>query len=292
MRRKSLPSQTADQSEEEKLIEELAGLTDISMKREALGLCRRFLRLELVSPEGFSQVARVIGMFGTKARWALRLEAVLVRQPPRVRPVLQGTMLYFYAGFGDWKNALRFASTRDDLLPHEIAFAIEAFARAGRTREVLLLGLRIKRWVEEIEDEPHQFDGHYHELQFLLYGLGIFKTQACYVEDRRFCKAEREDAILDWSAIYVDHPLGPASWYNATDLALCMMLETVDRRIRIIEETGKWKADDTALSLPGNQEKLNAEMLTRFNRCRRALERLVPEKRRKELGMDRPSWDI
>ena len=292
MNREPSPRLSDALSEEQQLIEELAGLTDISMKREALALCRRLLRRNGISPEGFSAVVRVIGMFGSMARWALRLEAALARQSARTRRALQGIMLCFYASFNDWENALRFASLRRDLRPDELAFAIETFAHTGRSREVLLLGRRIERWVEEIEDEPHKPDGYYHELQFLLYGLGLFKTQACYAEDRRFCEAEREDAILDWSAIYAHHPLGPAAWNNATDLALCMMLETVNRRIKIIEEIGKRKADATALSLPGNQKKLNAEMLTRFNRCRRTLDQLVPEKRRKELGMDRPSWDI
>ena len=262
------------------------------MKREALGLCRRLLRLERISPDGFHEVVRVIGMFGTKARWAPQLEATFLRQPARIRTAMQGIMLCFYAGFGDWKNAVRFASTHHDLLPHEITLAIEAFARAGRTREVLVLGRRVERWVEEIDREPHRFKVCDDGFQFWLYALGIFKTQACYPKDRRFCESAREDAILDWSAIYVDHPLGPAAWYNATDLTLCMVLEKVNRRIKIIEETAKRKTDATALSLPGNQEGLNAEMLARFNRCRRALEQLVPEKRRKELGMDRPSWDI
>ena len=292
MRRKSLPSRTETQSEEEKLIEKLGGLTDLSMRRDALGLCRRFLRLEVVSPEGFFQVVRVIGMFGTKACWAPRLEEALAQQSARIRRALQGTMLCFYAVSGDWANALRFASTRRDLLPHEIAFAIEVFERAGRNREVLLLGRRIERWVEKIEGEPHGLDGFAHELQFLLYGLGIFKTQACHAQDKYSGEEARDEAVSAWWAIDTDHPLGPAASYNAIDLTLCVALENVNRRIRIIEETGSRKSHDTALSLPGNQEKLNAEMLTRFNRCRRALEQLVPEKRRKELGMDRPSWDI
>jgi hypothetical protein len=47
----------------------------------------------------------------------------------------------------------------------------------------------------------------------------------------------------------------------------------------------------TALSLPGNQEKLTARTLARFIRQRRILERLVPEKRRKTLGMAKPLYE-
>jgi hypothetical protein len=46
----------------------------------------------------------------------------------------------------------------------------------------------------------------------------------------------------------------------------------------------------TGLSLPGNQEKLTARTLARFIRQRRILERLVPEKRRKALGMAKPLY--
>ena len=134
--RESSPRLSVILSEEQKLTEQLAGFTDISMKREALGLCRRFLSRKWISPDGFSEVVRVIGMFGIQARWAPRLEAAVARQSSRIRRALQGTMLFFYGARCDWKNALRFASMRSDLLPHEIAFAIEAFAHAGRTREL------------------------------------------------------------------------------------------------------------------------------------------------------------
>lgn len=270
------------------MIEELAGHTNISMQTEALDLCSRFLRRKWISPDGFNEVMRVIGMFGTKKRWASRLEAALARQSAKIRRALQGTMLTFYGGFDDWQNALRFASMRRDLLPHEIAFAIEAFARAGRVREVRRLGMRIERWVEEIDGNPRWREGKSYELDFLLFGLGLYKSHACYAKDSYARELAREDALLDWSAVYVNHPLGPAAGYNAIDLRLCMVLEKVNWRILCIEEESKWQADNTALSLPGNQEGLNAQMLARLNRCRRALERLVPEKRRKELGMDRP----
>ena len=120
--------------EEQKLIAELTGHTEISMKREALALCRRFLRGKWSSPEGFFEVVRVIGMFGSKRRWAPQLEAALSRQSASVQRGLQGTMLMFYAGFDDWEKALRYASMRRDLLPHEIAFSIEAFENVQARR--------------------------------------------------------------------------------------------------------------------------------------------------------------
>jgi hypothetical protein len=288
MNRESSPRLSAILSEEQKLTQELAGLTEISMQAEALVLCRRFLCRRWVSPDGFHEVMRVIGMFGSKKRWASRLEAAFARQSARIRRVLEGTMLFFYAGFGDWRNALRFASMRNDLLPHEIALAIEAFARAGRVREVRRLGMRIERWVERIDSSRRPRHAQY-ELGFLLYGLGIYKTQGCYAKEAWLRELGREEALSHWSAVFVGHSLGPAAGYNAIDLLLCMVLEKVNRRISRIREVDGVDFDSTALSLPGNQEKLNAEMLARFNRCRRALERLVPEKRRKELGMDRPS---
>ncbi len=63
--------------EEQKLITELMGHTDISMKREALALCSRFLGRKWISSEGFDEVVRVIGMFGSKKRRASRLEAAI-----------------------------------------------------------------------------------------------------------------------------------------------------------------------------------------------------------------------
>ena len=288
MNQESSPRLSETLSEEQKLTVELAGFTNISMKTEALGLCRCFLRRKWISPDGFAEVVRVIGMFGIQTRWAPRMEAAVARQSARIRRALQGTMLFFYGARCDWKNALRFASMRHDLLPHEIAFAIEVFARAGRVREVRRLGMRIDRWIDQIYSKRRAVDAIY-DLGFLWYGIGIYKTLDFYAKEGWPREEAREDAIRSWSAVPADHPLGPASGYNAIDLRLCMTLEKVNDRIKYIEDMGRGKFSDTELSLPGNQEKLNAQMLARFNRCRRALKRLVPEKRRKELGMDCPT---
>jgi len=294
MNRKSAQRPSDTLSEEQKLIEELIGHTDISMQREALALCSRFLRRKWISPEGFDEVVRVIGMFGSKKRWASRLEAAIARQSARIRRAMQGTMLVFYAASNDWENALRFASTRRDLLSDEIAFAIDVFARVGRAREVRCLGLRIERWVERIDSNPDLQHAQPHELDWLLFGLGVFK--AFFAHKNRddglawfFAEGPRGEAILNWKAGSLTHPIGQCANYRAIDLELCMVLEHIRHKIRCVEEIRRHEIDDTALALPGNQDGIYAEMLTRFNRYRRALERLVSEKRRKELGMDRPS---
>lgn len=283
--RESLPG-----DEGRKLIDELTGLTDTSMKRQALALCRRFLRVKWCLAEGFIEVVRVIGMFGSRSRWAPRLEATLVRQSARMRKALQGTMLTFYAGFHDWENALRYASMRRDLHPHEIAFSIEAFARAGRFREVRRLGKRIDRWIDAIIFSRRPRNSMY-ELGFLYYGFGFFKAHGYEVEEPWLRESGRGEAVSNWNCVATDHPLGSAAASNSSDLLLCVALENVKRRIQCIENACSGKFGSTALSLPGNQEKLTARTLARFIRQRRILERLVPEKRRKALGMAKPLYE-
>ena len=285
MCRQRLPS-----GEEEKLIEELNGHTDISMKREALALCRRFLRGKWSSPEGFCEVIRVIGMFGSRSRWAPRLDAALAWQPARMRKALQGTMLTFYANSGDWDNAMRYASMRRDLLPHEIVFSIEAFARAGRLREVRLLGKRIDRRIDEIVVCRCPRNSMY-ELGFLYYGFGFFKAHGYEVNEPWLRERGRQEAASNWNCVAPDHPLGPAAALNSSDLLLCVALENIKSRIRCFEQAGSGKFDSTAVSLPGNKQKLTTQTLAHFNRQRSILERLVPEKRRKALGMAKPLYD-
>ena len=286
MNQESSPRQPGRLSDKEKLIEELEGFTDMSVKTEALELCRRYLRRKRVSPEGFQEVMRVIGMFGSQKRWAPRLEAALGRQSARIRRALQGTMLTFYGGFGDWQNALRFASLRRDLTPHEIALAIEAFVVAGRIDKVHRLGKRVERWIDAIIYKGWGGDGAAYALRFLWYALGLYEAHG-YDPKRR--KRGRELAVESWNVVELHHAVGPEAGYNSIDMLLCLALENVNSRIAEVERMKTRLSDETSLSLPGNQEGLNAQMLARFNRCRRALERLVPEKRRKELGVDRPS---
>lgn len=291
MQKRDLMSrETVPGDEERKLIDELTGLTDISMKRQALALCRRFLRVKWSSSEGFFEVVRVIGMFGSRSRWAPRLEVALVRQSARMRKALQGTMLTFYVSSGDWDNAVRYASMRRDLLPHEIAFSIEAFARAGRLREVRLLGKRIDRWIDAIILASRPRHSMY-ELGFLYYGFGFFKAHGYEVEEPWLRESARGEAVTNWNCVAPDHPLGSAAASNSSDLLLFMALENVKSRIQSIEHACSGKFVSTGLSLPGNQEKLTARTLARFVRQRRILERLVPEKRRKALGMAKPLYD-
>ena len=286
--------------EEELLLKELDGFTDMSMQSDALEVCSRILRLKRISAGGIEAVVRVVGMFGTKKPWAPRIEVALARQSAKTRRDLREIMLCFYATFGDTKNALRFASTRRGLLPHELAFSIETFADAGRLREVRRLGLRIQRLVDRIDrgkKHPRLGTPLADELDYLLFGLGVFKA-FCAHKDRDddlewfFAERHREDAITDWAAIAFDHPLGANAHYRAIELRLCIVLERIKHQIRCVEHARNRKEDDTVLSLPGNQDGLYAEMLERFIRYRRTLERLVPEKNRKELGMDRAPLNI
>ena len=288
MNRKSAPRPSDTLSEEQKLIEELIGHTDISMQREALALCSRFLRNKRISPEGFAEVVRVIGMFGKQARWVPRIEAAVARQSARIRRAMQGTMLVFYAASNDWENALRFASTRRDLRPREIAFAIEVFARVGRAREVRCLGLRIGRWlgrlnmdpgfrVERTERELGFQSAQCHEYDWLLFGLGVFNTFFAHKNSIAglewfFAEGPRGKAISNWKAVSLTHPIAPCANYRAIDLELIMVLEGIRRKIRCVEEIRRREIDETALALPGNQDRIYAEMLTHFNRYKRALE--------------------
>lgn len=251
MNRETLPG-----DEELKLISELAGFTAISMKREALALCSRFLLRKWTFHEGFYEVVRVIGMFGSRARWATRLEAALVRQSARMQRALQGAMLTFYAGFDDWENARRFASMRKDLLPHEIAFSIEAFALAGRTREVRRLGKRIDRWLNDIVCNRNFAHSGY-ELGFLYYGFGIFQAHGYELNEPWLRKWGRQEAVDTWNCVDLDHPLGPASAYNAIDLLLCMALENVNRGINYIRRVSNWKSRQHSAVVAGKSGKVH-----------------------------------
>lgn len=255
------------------------------MKRDALRLCRRLLNRKRISPDGFSSVVRAIGMFGTKKCWAPRLEAALARQSVRTRRALEGTMLCFYAVSNDWRNALRFASLRRDLSPDELAFATETFAIAGRRAEVICLGRRMERLYVAILRNQRPTEDAVYAINYLLYGLGFYRIieGAELNEYARSLGAEK--AINLWGDVDEAHPIALTAIQNLLDVWLSLILEMVNGRIARVEEADKTLKDDTALSLPGNQQGLFNDMLASLHKHRRNLERLVPEKRRRELAM-------
>jgi hypothetical protein len=280
MRRGSFSqSRPMDDSEEDRLLEELEGAIDMRLKADVWMLCRRLLARPRLSPDGLSAVVRAIGMFGTLRSWAAKLEAMYSRQPAKLRRVLSGTMLIFYGGFNDWPNAARFAAVRRDWQPNEAAFAMEALLRAGRMKEAERLcricHRRAGEVYEQIPDDQEMGDA-------LQESLGWF-THACAL--RRAWQGEHADATDYWEFVPEGHSMEMAALFYRLDAQLGKMWRILEEGAHALH---RMVGDDpTMLALPGNHDDLTKQHRRMLSRYRRALERLLPTERRKEFGLDK-----
>lgn len=268
---------TAATEYEDRLLEYLDGHIDLGQKREVLRLCTRVLAQRRVSSEAVWSVVRAVGMYGTRRGWAAKLEACYAWQPAKICRSLDGSMVLFYGGFGDWPNAARFAGVRKNWQPHEAAFVMEALLDAGRIDEARRLhSICFRDWCElysHATNGPMIGDAAETERFFFRHTMALYeaRTGGC------------SSAALLWSHCPDDHPLVTTAMRNCLDAYLCCALGAANDGIKLVERLSR--DDPSMLELPCNHDREMAQHLRDLQRCRRTLERLVTPERRKEFGL-------
>ena len=268
----------ADDSEEDRLLEELDGLIDMRQKARIWMLCRHLLARPRLSPDGLSAVVRAIGMFGTLRGWAAKLEAAYQRQPAKLRRALAGPMLLFYGGFNDWSNAGRFAAVRREWQPVEAALAMEALLSAGRMKEAKRLERICDRAGEAICME---FSSAEEMPDALQEAFGWF-AHACALFAAR--EGDYDRAANFWEFVPEEHRMEMTALFGQLDAQLGKIWRLLDEGTRVLNRMAG--GDPTMLALPGNHDALTEPYRGTLARYRRAVERLLPSEQRKEFGLD------
>jgi hypothetical protein len=247
---------------------EMSGCCDLGMKREALHFVRRILAQERILPEEFSEAVRAIGVHADKLKhWKSKLELAYNRQSGAFKRKVRSDMLSMYASMKDWDNARQFISMHNAWSADEIMFSMDVLLALDMLEDAKRLSRRCMKVL------PLAMTRFEHSL--------LIETLASF-----FARTHDWDkAIALWENAPTEEPFRRNALEGIIQIYLARAFEAVERGLEILVELKRKPNCENELCLPGNELGMlrdDEKVLLKF---KRGIEKLLPEKALKHLGM-------
>lgn len=251
---------------------EISGYADIGMKNDALRLVRKLLAKRRILPEEFGEAVRTMGIHlscKTWKQWKPSLEVAYNRQCRKFKRQARSDMLSIYASFGEWETALHFVQVRKLLTAADVFFGMEVLLQLDRLEEADVLASRAWNVLRCISDRFQR--------AVILAALGAF-----------FSRTRRWSAAIEiWEAMPLEQPFRRDALSGIVKLHLASALEAAERGLQWVAELKENPNNENGLCLPGNDLALTDEAEKELLKFKRGIEKLLPDKARKELGITR-----
>lgn len=246
---------------------EISGYADIGMKNNALPLVRKALEQRRIQPEEFSTAIRTIGILSDFKKWKFKLEAAYNRQSRKFKRMVRPYMLEMYASLGEWETALRFVSIRRPAWASDMFFAVEVLLELDKLEDARVLAFRCANALRHATSRFEQ--------SLLLDALGSF-----------FARTHSWDhAITAWQDAPLDQPFRREAVCGIVKIHLARAWEAVAIGLRKLAQLKEEPDKETELCLPNNDLALTTQAEEELLKFKRAIEKLLPGKARKNLGM-------
>jgi hypothetical protein len=247
---------------------ETSGCCDLGMKREALRLVSKILAKDRILPEEFSEAVRTIGIHGSSfKKWKPKLEAAYNRQPREFKREVRPYMVELYGSLREWETTVRFLSVRKPCCVSEIFFGMEALLALDRFEDAGVLAGRCKRALCSATDRFEQ--------SLLIEALASF-----------FARTHHWGAAIElWQQAPLYQPFRRDALAGIVQLHLAFAYESIEIGLRKLSELKESPDTASALCLPGNDSGLTKHAEKALLKLKRGIEKLLPEKARKQLGM-------
>jgi hypothetical protein len=246
---------------------EISGYADIGMKNDALRLVRKALEQRRIQPEEFSTAIRTIGILSDFKKWKSKLEAAYNRQSRKFKRMVRPYMLEMYASLGEWEIALRFLSIRRPASTSDMFFGVGVLLELDKLEDARVLAIRC---ANALRDATSRF-----EQSLLLDALGSF-----------FARTHSWDhAITAWQDAPLDQPFRREALSGIVKIYLARALEAVGIGLRSLAELKDNPDTQTELCLPDNDLALTTQAENELLKFKRGIEKLLPEKAWKHLGV-------
>lgn len=249
---------------------EIEGYTDIGMKDEALRAVRRVLAKRRILPEELGESVRTMGIYlscKTWNAWKPKIEGAYNRQSRIFKRKVRADMLSIYASFGEWETALQFVELRKLSTAAEVLFGMEVLLELNKLQDAEILAFRASKALHRISDRFQR--------AVILAGLGAFFSRT-----RRWNKA-----LETWEAMPLEQPFRRDALSGIVKIHLARASEAVRRGLEQLAGVKQNPDNDNELILPGNNEGLTADAEKELLKLQRGVEKLLPEKTRKILGI-------
>ena len=249
---------------------ELDGLVSAGMKKEALALARRLLRAPVVAAPEFADALQAILILEDKVKpWKPLIEAAYERVPRHKRGSVRFWLMSVSHACHDHEGVLRLAPERftGEFAFQEAIWALKAAFAIGNNRIIRLLGALLPRLISRAEDPITR-------AQLLLCLSEFHAREGKWADAIAAAEPAQECAILLRNAVGA-----------IVEIHAARALQAVRRGFDKIEAFGKHFDPKTELMLPGNARTVLKEAEMEFLKLQRILEKIVPEERRRELGI-------
>ncbi len=250
---------------EDALVDELSGLVDIAMHRDAYRVIRLILSQKRMSAGAFGEVINALGVIADFKKWVTPLELAWQKQSRRFQRETNSAMLSLYGALADWPKAARHAAPRLLQSPSDYLFGVAALVKTGRMKEAR----RATRKACELTDE---FDDSF--------SVGcLAEAVAIYFAANK----EWSSAFDAWSAAPRDQPLARNAVIGRIEIYMADAAHLIETELAALREL---PADfESELILPGNTEGLRRDIEQDLLKLQKAFQKLLPPARRAELGM-------
>jgi len=236
------------------------------MKKEALRLIRRVLSRRRILPEEFGEAVRTIGVFCDFEKWKSRLEGAYNRQSRKFKRKARSDMLAVYAGLKQWETALQFVSLHNASTAWEIFFSMEVLLAFNELENAEYLATKCKK--------AFRFANHPPDQTFLIEALAAFLART-----HRW-----EEAIAIWQHAPLDQILRSDALTGIVKIHLARAFEAIESGLKALAELKR--NPELSLCLPENDFNLTLEAEKELLKFKRGINKLLPEKARKELGVE------
>jgi hypothetical protein len=249
---------------------ELDGLVGAGMKKEALALARRLLKTPIVAAPEFADAVQAILILADKVKsWKPLIEAAYGRLPKRERGSVRFWLMSVRDVCHDHTGVLRLAPERftGKFALQEAVWAMEAALALGTNRVIRLLGARLPRLISRAEDPVARAQ--------LLLCLSEF-----YAREGKWAGAIAAAEPAQECQTFLSNAVGVI-----VEIHAARALKAIRRGFDKIEAFSKQFDPKTELMLPGNARTILKQAEKEFRKLQKILERIVPEKRQRELGV-------
>lgn len=250
---------------------ELKGLVGLGMKHEALKLARRTLKQPDITAKIFDGALDAILTLADKCKpWTPVVEAAYARLPEPDQQAVRHWMLYFYNSCKNHEAAAKFILCRFvgevDLL--DLAFTCETLLELKRMDEMDKLAETLSRAIKEA--------GHPLMRTHLAECLAEYYTR----------KGLWNKAIELWEFVQQDNIFCQNAIGGIVEIQIAAALLAIKRGLELVKKFNQDINPKMETTLPRNDKAIQQQTEKQFRKWRKILEKIVPEKRQKELGLE------
>jgi hypothetical protein len=241
------------------------------MKREALKMARRTLKQTDIAEKDFGEALNAILVQADKCKsWSSVVEAAYARLSKRDKQAARSWMLYFCSASKNYEAAIKFIPRRfvGEFDLFEFAFTCEIWLRLNRMDEMDKLAKKLSRAIGQAQ-----------------YPLMQTKLAECLAEYYTR-KGLWNKAIELWEFVRLDNIFCENAIASIVDIHVAGALLAIKRGLELVEKFNKNPDPQMETTLPGNDRKIQQQAEKRFRKLKKILEKIVSQKRQKELGLD------